>query len=152
MPRIIKMKVQDIFKRRGEHWEQHYRNRGVAKMYAREDADHIAYILARDVPAPEMLIDGALLDSMAIMRAMYQARERLGFQNSDRSMMCVWYWSEPAWMEFVRLFQALPDPIEDYYLFYDEQADGMRLLPVSEKGKNRPKSQGELRGNPPTCT
>lgn len=38
-------------------------------------------------------------------------------------------------MEFVRLFQSLPEPTEDYYYLYDVESDVARLVPMSSKSK-----------------
>ena len=131
MPRKYVLSVKDINRRRGESWEQHYRNRELAKMYAPQDAARVSQIIMREVPPPEMRIDGSLLDGMANLRGMSAALAKTFQSGMPREMMCVWYWSESAWMEYVRQFQNLPDVIEDYVFMYDAALDAARLVPAS---------------------
>lgn len=145
MPRSATLTVKDINRRRGSNWEWHYKNRQRAKLYSSDDAQRVSRIISGRVPAPVLLIDASLLDGIEHVRTMSNALECVS-SSLPRCMMCIWYWSEEGWMEFVREFQALPDVTESYYMFYDEALDAMQLYPLSTIGKNRGhKSQVHLR-------
>ena len=86
-----------------------------------------------------MLIDGSLLDGIENLLGMKRALGRLFTSGMERTMMCVWYWSESGWMEYVRQFQSLPDVMEDHCYVYDAALDAARLVPVSMlAGRGRP--------------
>lgn len=147
MPRSVVISAQEMYNRRGSNWEAHYKNRDTAKLYAAVDCERVSDVISQNVPRPVMLADGSLLDGVENLRGMHKARHYLALNSMPREMMCVWYWSESAWMELVREFQSLPEIYEDYYMFYDETLDAMRLMPLSTKGNNRQyKHEGEVRG------
>lgn len=131
MPRKYVLSVDDINRRRGQSWEYHYNNRQLAKMYDPTDAARVSQIIMREAPPPEMRIDGSLLDGMANLRGMSAALAKTFQRGMPREMMCVWYWSESAWMEYVRQFQNLPEVTESYVYVYDAILDAARLVPAS---------------------
>ena len=134
MPRAVVMPVKEIYTRRATNWEWHYKNRSVAKLFAGEDAIRINYALNARLPVPELLVDGSLYDSLTHLRVM--AAMAFEFRIQMRTLMCVWYWSESGWMDFVRAFQNLPEVFEPYYMFYEEAEDALRWCPVSTMGHN----------------
>ena len=136
MPRSNVITIQDMYRRRATNWEHHYKNRGLAKSFATEDQERISRAISQRVPYPKMLADGSLLDGMEELRGTAYALEYTSLR-LDRSMMCIWYWSESAWMELVREFQSLPDVDEDHYLFYDDKLDATIIMRISTKGTNR---------------
>ncbi|MBI5942890.1 MAG: hypothetical protein HY864_00860 [Chloroflexi bacterium] len=138
MGRRYILSVKEIYARRAFNWEWHYKNRGAAKMYCVEDMVRVGAVIMREVPAPEMRIDGSLFEGMAHLLGTKAALGKT-FPTGDRVMMCAWYWSETAWMDFVRQFQNLPDVTEDYCFLYDEVLDVARLVPASTMpGRGRP--------------
>lgn len=148
MPRSVVLSVKDINMARAKNWEFHYQSRSMAKTFAVEDRERIEYNIRKRCPAPVLRVDAALLDGIENLRAMAYTLAYLSLR-LDRSMMCVWYWSETSWMDFVREFQSLPEVLEPHYLFYDEVLDAVQIKPLSTMGSNRPrkyKIQGEVRG------
>lgn len=133
MPRRIVVTALEIQKRRAQAWEDHYRNRMLAR--ALITAGTSAEIAIRNLelfyPAPEIGVDGYALDIPLVVRREHNHRMRL-----PADLLCVWYWSESYWMEFVRKYQSLPDVYEDYYWKYEpEPLDRGVLVPVSSKPK-----------------
>lgn len=127
--RIVRCK--DIYRLRGDAWATHYENRNIARELSKQaDAVRIMRDLIEYLPAPEMGIDGALLDYPIDLRREYLHGKIL--PESLSRLLCIWYWSEDCWMDMVRLYQSLPDVSEDYYWRYQpEPFDRVVLFPVS---------------------
>ena len=139
MPRRIVVKRDEIYKRRSHAWERYYKLRELARQMtsAGWDGGAIAAALKRyDEYTPELEIDGRLLDTPLEARRKYEHELLSRFRLSDRELLCPWLWTEQGWMEFVRQFNALPEPAEDYYLRYEPMPlDRLRLVPMSSKPK-----------------
>ena len=89
-------------------------------------------MIIREVPEPEMLMNGDLLDGMAELKGMNLVMIYLNMINTKRELFCIWYWSEEGWMELVRAFQRLPEIYCDYYHYYDVVKDAVRYMPMIE--------------------
>ena len=136
------VKREDVYKLRGEAWQNHYQNREAVRAMSKQvDAARITWQLSRYLPAPEMGIDGGLLDYPIDIRREYLHGKIL--PESLSRLLCVWYWSQDSWMSFVHLYQSLPDVYEDYYWRYQpEPWDRVALFPVSTnapRGRSYPK-------------
>lgn len=130
MAKRVVVSINEMYRRRAVNWEWHYQSRGIAQTYSQEDREKVIRIISHEVPAPVMRLDGAIMDGIANLRGTSKALHYLLLSNMERSMMCVWYWSEAGWMELVREFQALPDIYEDHYYAYDAELDAVRFLPM----------------------
>ena len=131
MPRRIVVKKKDIQRRRAQNWEMHYKYRNMAKEMTARGID--VYLLMSKIsrlPCPELDFDGAALYFPKVSR-FEQMDIRSDYLFCECALVCSWYWSDEGWMEFVRKFQALDDPCEDYYFFYDAETDVVRLVPIS---------------------
>jgi hypothetical protein len=126
--------IKEIYKLRGEAWAFHYANREAVRAIGNHyEAERIFGQLASCYPAPEMGIDGNLLDYPIDLRREYSHGSILPDLLSR--LLCVWYWSESSWMDFVYLYQSLPEIYEDYYWRYQpEPFDRQVLFPVSTNG------------------
>ena len=134
------MTKDEIYRRRGLCWEQHYKNRAVARELcaAGWNSVEITMALLQDYPKPELQIDGSMLDVPLEVRQKheYETLRRFRLSHVHQDLLCVWYWTESGWMEFVRQYQELPDVFEAYYFKYDpEPNDRMLLVPMSSKPK-----------------
>jgi hypothetical protein len=139
-----KITVKEMYRRRADAWEYHYRRREIAKTFNPEDRAHILLIVTQRVPAPVMLADGSVMDGIETLKAQAFVVKYLSL-TMDRSFMCPWYWSEENWMDFVRQYQALPDIYEPYYMAYNAEHDAMVFL-LAEELPHR-ETQGKLKGN-----
>lgn len=136
MGRRLIVRKDDIYKRRAEAWEFHYQNRETAKQLSScLDVTKILITISREVPSPELDITGRLITSHEIDQGINKALDCLRWTWKQRDLICLWYWSELHWMEFVRAFQKLPDVFEDYYWLYSKKTDDVKLVPMSSKPK-----------------
>jgi hypothetical protein len=142
MPRRMIVKREDIYKMRAESWSTHYQHRKLVKEMSnhRDVTDRIVREL-NNLPSPQMGIDGGLLDYPIEIRREYLHGKIL--PEALSKLVCIWYWSEDDWMDFVRLFQSLPDVYEDYYWRYQPELDRVVLFPVSTNAP-RGRSYGVL--------
>ncbi len=129
MGRRIIFPKKEMWAMRASNWEFHYANRRLAQMYPEYDRVRAVNAIMREVPEPEMIMNGALLDGIENLRGTNWAIENLMFMNTSRHLMCIWYWSGEGWMELVRRFQRLPEITHDYYLIYDKEYDAVRYAP-----------------------
>jgi hypothetical protein len=136
MPRRTVLTPKEINLRRGNSWEFHYRQHVMVRGLGTSlDREKIARVIAREVPCPEMRIDGSLVEGMDVVQGVARAMEQLNFSYAYRDLICIWYWSQEGWDSFVHDFQSLPEVSESYYLFYDADADAVLILPMSSKEK-----------------
>lgn len=136
MPRRLIVRKDDIYKRRAEAWEFHYKNREMAKQISGGlDVQKILITISREVPPPELDITARLITTHEIDQGINKALDGLRWTWKQRDLICLWYWSELHWMEFVRAFQKLPDVFEDYYWLYSKKTDDVKLVPMSSKPK-----------------
>lgn len=136
MGRRIVISKNEIYKKRAQSWEYHYSNRGLVKQISLSlDAQKIINTIVRYVPAPQLRVDGCLLEGMDTLKGIHEAAAALRWTTAQSKIICVWYWSEVYWMQFVHEFQNLPEVTEDYYLIYDAKKDAVQLAPMSSKPK-----------------
>lgn len=139
MARRSVFKIAEITRMRAGSWAWSYKLWSFAKNSGIDPLKVLNALVAVGMPEPEMQIDGSLYRPLDVIKAEAAALDKLGYgfvSVEMRSSMCVWYWTEANWMSFVRQYEALPDPIpEDYYLLYDAERDGGRLVPMSSKPK-----------------
>lgn len=136
MGRRIVVSKNEIYKRRARSWEYHYSNRGLVKQIALSlDAQKIINTIVRCVPEPKLRVDGCLIEGIDTLSGTHEAVASLRWTTAQSKILCVWYWSEVYWMQFVHEFQNLPDVTEDYYMVYDEKEDAIQLAPMSSKPK-----------------
>lgn len=140
MSRRLIVTKAEIHRRRGDAWARYYACRGLAvgMMRAGWNGENIARTLERypDYACPEVGIDGWLLDTPMQARREHEADLLKHFRLTDRVMLCPYFWTEKGWMEYVRMYQALPDVFEDYYFKYEPMPiDRLRLVPMSSKPK-----------------
>jgi len=136
MPRRIVISKEKVYQRRADSWAFHYANRGLVKQISSAvDAHRIISIISRYVPAPVLRVDGNLLEGRETFRGVSEAASVLNWSEAQRKIICVWYWSEVYWMEYVHAFQNLPDVEEDYYILHDKIIDAIQLAPMSSKPK-----------------
>lgn len=136
MSRRIVIKAAEIYRRRAQNWEWHYKNRAMARdLCLQLDAWKVYGVVSRCVPAPEMTVEGSIVRGMDTICGEWDAIDLLRLPRTfvNKELMCVWYWAELAWMEFVRQFQGLPEVDEDHYLFYDAERDAVLVVPMSSK-------------------
>lgn len=132
------LRAKEIYARRGAAWEYHYRNRETARVLCSigwKDGEQITQTLNHHLPIPELQIDGTLLNIPLVVRREHEDRllDLLRLSIYQRDLLCVWYWTESGWLEFVRQYQALPDVYEDYCYEYDPLPnDRFLLVPVSK--------------------
>lgn len=136
MPRRIVKKKSEIYKLRAMHWERNYAYRQDVKamIASGRNGELISHLLYQSMEPPIVDMDGgvgclnlSLEDRRTRIDLMYQ----LEIWNND--LLCWFWWSESAWTEYVRQFNALPEPVEDYYLYYIPATDQAFLKPVSWK-------------------
>jgi len=138
-------KAKEIYRLRGVYWERYYRFRGFAKACGVDAVRVLNALVRAGMPEPEVQIDGSIYEPLDVIRAKQKALELLGvryFADSSSEISITWFdlmspffWTENAWMSYVRLYEALPDSVEDHYLVYDRERDGGRLVPMSLKVK-----------------
>lgn len=135
MPRRDVVTITDIQRRRATSWEMHYRNRNLARQIAMQMQDPMRVIrtIQRHVPAPTIEFDGYLYRPLDVIVGEAQAAQELGFPHTHKALMCLWYWSDTGWDEFVRAYQGLLEVTEDHYWTYDAERDGAILTPLSAK-------------------
>jgi len=134
MPRREIVTIEDVQRRRATSWEMHYRNRqAVRQLAAQVNVTTYINAIKRNVPNPEIEIDGYLYRPLDVIRGESNAAQELGISQMHKGLMCLWYWTDTGWDEFVRAYQSLPEITEDYYWVYDEQRDGAVLTPMSSK-------------------
>lgn len=151
MSRRIIMPVYEIYRRRGYSWAQHYQNRATVRALCSSgwDGVQVTRALSQDYPTPELQIDGSLLDVPLNVRREHTDRlcQRFRIPIIQRDLLCVWYWTESGWQDFVRQYQSMPDIYEDYYFKYDpEPNDRFLLVSMSSKPK-----QGSAKKVQPSC-
>lgn len=140
-------RISEIKRRRSFSWDEHYKLREIARSNSAFDAFRVVDIIARYLPPPDMDSDGSLVQGLLTVRGRWRATEilRLTPTIENLHLMCVWYWSESSWMDFVKLFNALPDVTEDHYLYYDKIRDAGLLFPLSYKPVDKFRgSRGEV--------
>lgn len=130
--------VQKIYSLRASHWERHYELRRMADSSGLDPLRVLNALVRSNMPEPIMEIDGSLYRPQDVIRAEHATKDFLGLPWTFQDSMCVWYWTDGNWQAFVRLFQALPDPTEAYYLTYDAERDGGMLVPMSSKPSRKP--------------
>lgn len=144
MPRRYVMKVKEIYRLRGVYWARHYRFRQFSISCGVDGICVINALVKAGMPDTEVQIDGSIYAPLDVIHAGHRALEVLGMRNSfaDDSeisitwldLMCPYFWTETGWMQYVRLYEALADPVEeDYYMIYDAERDGGRFVPMSSK-------------------
>ena len=137
MARKYIYKRAEMERRRAFFWTHHYELRAMVKGNS-FDNDRILRVIMDCVPAPCMDGDGALIEGSLTISGKHAALDRLHLlltlDNLD--LMCAWFWSESNWMEYVRLYQALPEVTGDYYLAYDAERYAGLLLPVDNSGES----------------
>ena len=140
MPRMIIYTPQKIYENRALYWTVHYSNRGLVKAM-NIDTEKVIRAIIRNVPAHEIRIDAALYRPLDVIRGQAKAIQDLKW-SINPELMCLWYWTEEYWLGFVRLYEALPDPIDAHYLYYERERDGGVLIPVDKyrgnSGTNTP--------------
>ncbi len=142
MPRRYIIPKKEVIRRRALEWEYHYNNhRIVSETFVMHDPYRVINTISREVPAPIMRADGSLLEGLATVRGRSIAADLLNIDQSQKELMCVWYWSEDGWADFNRQYQNLPDVTEDYCLRYDEELDVAWVVPVSQKPHGHPGAQ-----------
>jgi hypothetical protein len=141
MAKKLILSPKEMQVRRASAWEFHYKRRGWAMLFAPQDAARIAGMISANVPAPEMRLDGYVVDGIETLRGQCRVLERLNVEGIDRMSLCAWYWSESEWLQFIHLYQSLPEVYEPHYWYYDAALDAARVLPLSCGG-----SAGEVRG------
>jgi hypothetical protein len=129
------LKIKDIHKKRAMQWAYHYDKREIVKQISPSlDVHRIITIIQNYIPAPELLVDGSLLNGRPHLAGIRQAETVLSWTYPQSELLCIWYWAADYWQNFVKAFQALPDPIyEDYWYAYDANIDALRFLPISQK-------------------
>lgn len=139
MARRYVYKKSEMERLRGKHWAEHYelRNRAV-EISKTISANRVLSVIRQFVPPPDMNADANYVRGLDTITGQHRACDEIGLDYIDGSLMCIWYWSDSAWMEFVRQYQSLPDIVEDYYLLYDAVRDAGLLVPISSKPKQRP--------------
>jgi hypothetical protein len=136
--------INEIYKRRGQNWEYHYNKRVMVAQSAHTlDVRHVTEIISLNVPPPELITDASILCGIATLKGVENALTSLHWTYQQHEIICIWYWTEEYWQDFVRAFQSLPDVYEDHYYAYDEELDAMRFYPLSQKGKSGG-SRGEV--------
>lgn len=136
MPRREIVTVKEMQERRANAWERSYRHRGMAQATIMNSVSITTRILSaiqRHVPPPEMLIDGYLYRSLDVIKGEAMAAAEIGISPVNKEVMCLWYWTDAGWDQFVQAYQALPEIYEPYYWTYDAERDGAILTPVSSK-------------------
>jgi hypothetical protein len=134
MARRHVVKKVDVLRRRALAWEQHYGYRELLKVLPIDSARVMKWI-QNCVPEHEMTLDGFLYRPLDVVIGQGRARREIAIPGLNNQLMCLWYWHEEFWMIFVRLFNALPDVVEDHYWLYDVERDGSLLMPMSSKAK-----------------
>jgi hypothetical protein len=138
MPRKVVVRKDEIYMRRASAWEAHYSLRGAAvgMISVGFNVGVLIPALKRELPAPCLDVDGysfCLKLDDRVKRAGLMRR----FSLANEDQICLWYWSHDGWMEFVRAFQGLPEPMEDYYYTYELATDRNWLVPVSTARRGR---------------
>jgi len=152
-------KAQEIYKLRVVYWTRHYNYRGYASNCGLDPLKVLNALARAKLPDPEIEVDGSIYEPLDVLRARSDALEILGLRwtiiasSSEisitwKDLMCPYFWTEDGWQAYVRLYQALPDPVEDHYLFYDAERDGGRLVPMSSKSKRGDSPVGSPVGKP----
>ena len=142
MPRRYIIPKQEVLRRRALEWEHHYNNRRiVTETFVVYDPFRVINTINRNVPAPIMRADGSLLEGLATVRGRSTAADLLNIDQSQKELMCLWYWSDDGWADFNGQYQNLPEVTEDYCLKYDEELDAAWVVPVSQKPHDRPGAQ-----------
>lgn len=139
MSRRLIIPRTDIYRRRAGNWEWHYKNHLLARQVGLStDTNRVLSALRYAVPPPEMQIDASIVEGLAELRGIRKALDSLSLTYQSQHLMCIWYWQESAWDQFVEQYEKLPDVYEDYYLFYDADRDAVLLKPLSSKPKKSP--------------
>jgi hypothetical protein len=136
MGRRIVIRKEKINEYRAVNWERHYKNRELAKQLISIGSVNplrILTILVRELPKPELDFDASVI-SFPLVDRVHASSIAHAYGVSDE-MANVWYWSDSGWLTFVRAFQSLADPLEDYYLLYSVKTDVFVHMPMSSKPK-----------------
>jgi hypothetical protein len=138
---------KEIYRLRGVYWARYYRYREFAKCCGVDGVRVLNALVKAGLPEPEVQVDGSIYEPLDVISAKHKALEVLGLRYSFADardaeisitwldLMCPFFWTENGWMSYVRLYESLPDPVEDHYLLYDAERDGGRLVPMSSKPK-----------------
>lgn len=142
MPRRYIIPKKEVLRRRALEWEYHFNNRRtVTETFVVYDPYRVINTITREVPAPIMRADGSLLEGLATVRGRSKAADLLNIDQSQKELMCLWYWSEDGWADFNRQYQNLPEVTEDYCLRYDDELDAAWVVPVSQRPHDHPGAQ-----------
>jgi hypothetical protein len=148
MAKAYLLTVKEINKRRAANWEFHYAQRTYARQAAASvDVDHIARAIQRNIPAPELLVDGSILSGIEEIRGIQAALIALHWNYTQRDLLCIWYWKDEYFQDFTRAFQSLPEVFTPYQYAYDEEKDALRFIPTT-KGEVWGKSGGSRASSP----
>lgn len=139
MGRRVIVSRDQMYKNRASAWEFHYNNRNIARSLCSIgfDGGRISYIL-KDFCVRDLSMDGNFLDIPMQTRRQFEdsALRSCGLARTQTDLLCDLYWTQQGWLEFVRLWQALPEVEEAYYHVYDPLPnDRLLLVPVSSKPK-----------------
>lgn len=134
MPRREIVTIKDLIKRRATAWEIHYQNRkAVQQLMAQVEVTLYVNAIHRNVPPPQIETDGYLYRPLPVICGEATAAQQLGIPQINKHLLCLWYWTQTGWDDFVRLYQGLPEITEDHYLMYDSENDIGILVPLSSK-------------------
>lgn len=134
MPRRDIVTIEEVQRRRATSWEMHYRNRQtVRQMVMQVNAATYINTIKRHVPSPEIEVDGYLYRPLDVINGEALAAYELGISQMHKCLMCLWYWTDTGWDQFVQAYQSLPEIVEDHYWVYDEERDGAVLVPMSSR-------------------
>lgn len=142
MPRLHTVPIKQVYASRAKEYERHYNNRRtVQETFSVYNQTSVIRVLQQEIPAPVMRTDGSLIDGIPTLRGRAIAAELLNIDPMQKELMCLWYWSEDGWADFNRQYQNLPDVYEDHFYRYDETADIVDLVPLSENQRVKPSVQ-----------
>lgn len=153
MPRRVIVSVQDIYRARACSWERHYERRMLARELISQgwNPAPIVQALRAEMNEPHLDLEGRICEvpigerkaspMQMIYRLGWNGRRRAFESESGNSSLwdltCVWYWSDSAWDDFVREFQALPEVGEDHYVVYNKETDCVHLVPMSHRPRRK---------------
>jgi hypothetical protein len=138
-------KAAEIYRLRGVYWNRYYHFRVYARNLEMESARVLNALVQAGMPEPEIQLDGSIYYHGDVIRASHAALDALGWVKGIAvdsevcitwlDLMCPYFWSESGWMNYVRLYEALPDPVGDCYITYERELDGGKLVPMASKSK-----------------
>jgi len=148
MPRLHIVPIKNVYASRAKEWERHYNNwRKVQETFSMYDKASVIRVLQQEIPVPIMRTDGSLVDGIPTLIGRAVAAELLNIDPMQKELMCLWYWSDDGWADFNRQYQNLPDVYEDHYYRYDEEADIVDLVPLSENQRVKPSVQVQYKSS-----